>query len=665
MTTTTDDILSQRKAAQALLQAGQFNEALAELERALEGAPDDIELLYMAAAAARYSKKFERARAYLDRLKAVQPEFGRAYQEEGHLWRAQERLEDALLAYRRACQYNGALMASWTAQADILRRLGQTEGADAAAAQAARLKELPPHVLAVTNHMAEGRLLKAEDLCRAFLQKNPRHVEAMRLLAEIGSRLGVLEDADILLESAIELDPENIQLQLDYIQVLRKRQKFAAALKQAQALYERDPQNPLFASHYAIESMQMGDYEKAFDLFDEVLAKRPGDPATLTSRGHALKTAGRQDEAIASYKGAIEARPDHGDAWYALANLKTYKFSEAELVAMRAEMDKADLGHMDRVHLCFALGKAYEDRSSFDEAFSFYERGNRLKATQTRYTTEQMQAELGAQKEICTPALFTAQAGKGYTAPDPIFIVGLPRAGSTLIEQILASHSQVDGTLELPDILSLAHRLRGRKHLSDKTRYPQILHELSAEELEKLGRDYIETTRIHRKGAPFFTDKMPNNFRHLGLIHAILPNAKIIDARRAPMDCCWSGFKQLFAEGQEFTYALDDIGDYYRSYVDLMAHWERALPEGAILRVQHEDVLGDLEGQVRRLLAYCGLPFEQACLDFHQTDRAVRTASSEQVRQPISRAGQGQWRPFEEHLGPLKKALGEGIVSEL
>ena len=275
-----------------------------------------------------------------------------------------------------------------------------------------------------------------------------------------------------------------------------------------------------------------------------------------------------------------------------------------------------------------------------------------------------MQDEFEAQKKVCTLALIEAQSGKGCTAPDPIFIVGLPRAGSTLIEQILASHSQVDGTLELPNILSLAHRLRGRHLITDRDRYPRILGELTADELTALGQDYIDNTQVHRQSAPFFTDKMPNNFRHLGLIHLILPNAKIIDARRHPMDCCWSGFKQLFAEGQEFTYGLDEIGNYYRGYVDLMAHWDAVLPEGRVLRVQHEDVLSDLEGQVRRMLEYCDLPFEPACVEFHKTDRAVRTASSEQVRQPISRAGQDQWRPFEDHLGPLKEALGHELPPE-
>lgn len=662
MNTVDDSIAARRKAAQALIQSGDFVGALERLDQFLTRSPRDTELLYMSAVAARYAKDFVRAQKQLDTLKASHPEFGRAYQEQGHLLRDQGVRDDALVAYARACQYNPALEASWRAQTDILRQLGRNAEADAAHAQANRLKALPSHLVAVTNHLAEGRLLKAEELCRVFLRRNPHNVEAMRLLAEIGSRLGVLEDADILLESALNLEPENIQLRLDYIQVLRKLQKFSAALDQAKILYDRDPENPLFVSHYAIELMQTGHYDAALQHFEMILEKLPQDPATLTSQGHALKTAGRQEEAISSYKRAIAARGNHGDAWYALANLKTYTFGEEELQAMTMVMEQIDLSHMERVHICFALAKAHEDRQEYDDAFAFYDKGNRLKAAKTRYTTQQMQAEFTAQKDICTSELFRHQTGKGHTAPDPIFIVGLPRAGSTLIEQILASHSQVDGTLELPNILSLAHRLRGRKHVTETNRYPQVLHDLSFGELTELGQEYIEKTQIHRQGAQFFTDKMPNNFRHLGFIHLILPNATIIDARRHPMDCCWSGYKQLFAEGQEFTYSLDDIGRYYRAYVNLMDHWQNVLPSGRILRVQHEDVLDDLEGQVRRILDHCRLPFEQACVDFHKTDRAVRTASSEQVRQPLSRTGQGQWRPYEAYLDPLKEALGPGLI---
>lgn len=648
-----------RRAAQASLQAGRFDDALAKAQIAVEQASDDVETLYLAGVAARYAKQFDLAKSYIEELKRLQPEFGRAWQEDGHRLRDLGDLNGALSAYQRACQYNPALVASFRAQAAILAQLGRNLEAQAANAQADRLKGLPRHVLAVTNHLAEGRLLKAEDICRAYLKQHPTDTEAMRLLAEIGVRLGVLEDAEVLLREAVRLDPETIQLRLDYISILRKRQKFADALREAEALHKRDPANPLFTSHLAIERMQTGDYESALRLFDGVLETLPNDPATLTSRGHALKTAGDQAEAIRSYKSAIGAQPGHGDAWYALANLKTYTFSDDELSDMLAAETRADISHAARTHLCFALAKAHEDRKDYEAAFAFYERGNQLKAAETRYTTAQMRDEFAAQKAACKRALFESRAGVGFEAPDPIFIVGLPRAGSTLVEQILATHSRVDGTLELPNILATAHTLRGRRGIPEEDRYPASLHKLSPKTLSELGRAYIENTRIHRQDAPFFTDKMPNNFRHIGLIHLILPNAKIIDARRNPMDCCWSGFKQLFAEGQEFTYSLADIGHYYSAYVDLMAHWERVLPPGRIHRVQHEDLLDDTEGEVKRLLDYVGLQFEPACLDFHKTDRAVRTASSEQVRQPINRSGQDQWKPYETWLGPLKNALGK------
>ncbi|RIJ27845.1 tetratricopeptide repeat-containing sulfotransferase family protein [Henriciella mobilis] len=660
MTSQATPIADALKAMRAAMQAGQFDDAARQADALLADHPDNQDALYMAAATARYLGQDDRAFNLLGRLKRVAPDFGRAFQEEGHLHRKRGDTAAALTAYQRAVRYNPALNASWTAMAELHDSLGNPKAAAEARAQADRLKALPRELLAVTNYIHEGKLLQAERIARAFMQQNPKHIEGMRLLADIGTRLGVHEDADFLLETAIQLAPDNPQLKIDYIQVLRKRQKYEAALAQAEALLKHDPNSPVFKSLFAIESMQAGDYDTALAIFDDVLETMPDDLATLTSRGHALKTAGETDKAIASYKRATEVEPLHGDAWYALANLKTFSFSDADIDAMLRAKKDPNLSYMGRIHVSFALGKALEDRGDYDAAFEHYAEGNQLKKLQTRYTTEQMHEEFEAQKRHCTAELFETRAGVGHDDPAPIFILGLPRAGSTLIEQILASHSQVDGTLELPNILSLAHRLRGRKQVSDRDRYPRVLHELPDEEFEKLGRDYIENTAIHRKGAPFFTDKMPNNFRHIGLIHMILPNAKIIDARREPMACCFSGFKQLFAEGQEFSYSLEDIGNYYRGYVDLMAHWDRVLP-GKVLRVQHEDVVADLEGQVRRLLDYCGLPFEQACVDFHKTKRAVRTASSEQVRQPISASGLDQWRHFEDHLGPLKEALGPAL----
>ncbi|KWV90928.1 tetratricopeptide repeat-containing sulfotransferase family protein [Erythrobacter sp. YT30] len=648
----------QLKQVQKALQAGQFEAGLDGARAVLADNAADGEALYMAAVAARYLKRFEEAAEHLTALHSAMPEYGRAWQEQGHLALARGDEAAALPAFIRATRFNPALEASWREQARLHAQAGQAAEAQAAEAQRARIAGLPRELLAVTNHLAEGRLVRAEEICRHYLRANPKNVEGMRLLAKIGIELGILDDAEFLLESAVEFSPDDVQLRLDYIDALRRRQKSAEAKEQAELLHDRDPANPLFQSRLAIECIQTGDYDRGLQLFDQVLEKLPNDPASLTSRGHALKTKGDRTEAEASYAAAIAAKPDHGDAWYALANLKTYTFSDAELAAMQAQAARGDLAFMDRVHLTFALGKGFEDRGDYEASFRHYDEGNALKRAQTRYSADAMTKELARQKEWCTAELFGKHEGAGHQAPDPIFILGLPRAGSTLLEQILASHSQIDGTLELPNILALAHRLRGRK--AGQSQYPEVLHNLSAEQLGKFGADFIENTRIHREGAPFFIDKMPNNFRHIGLIHLILPNAKIIDARRDPMDCCFSGFKQLFAEGQEFTYGLTEIGRYYADYVDLMEHWDRVLP-GKILRVQHEDVLDDLEGQTRRMLDFLEVPFEEACLKFHQTDRAVRTASSEQVRQPINRKGQGAWKPFEPYLGDLKTALG-GLV---
>ena len=665
---------------QKLMQAGKFEQALATAVQITEAGRDPREItgerdrdthtqslqyvegLYLQAVCARYLKLYDIAKARLSDLRRVAPDFGRGLQEEGHLARDEGRADAALEAYRRACRANPGLTAAWKAQSVILAAQGKSQDAANAKYQADRLSALPPVLLAVTNFIYENKTVKAEKLVRGYLQKNPKDTEAMRLLAEVAMRFGVFDEADFLLDSAITFQPDDVQLRLDYIQTLRKRQRFADALIQAKSLYARDPNNPLFQSHLAIESMQTGDHETAFDLFSKILDRMPNDYATLTSLGHAYKTFGKHDDAVESYRAAYGVKPDHGDAWFGLANLKTYKFTDAEMSQMQNLLERQDLGFSDRVNLCFSLGKAFEDKEAFEKAFEQYERGNDLKSVQSRYRGDEMSKELRTQAEHCGADLFEAQAGKGHDASDPIFILGLPRAGSTLLEQIIASHSQVDGTLELPNILSMSFQLRGRDRKAEGGRYPKVLGELPADKLRKLGERYIEETRIHRKSAPFFIDKMPNNFRHIALIKLILPNAKIIDARRHPMACCFSGFKQHFAEGQEFTYGLENVGKYYRDYVTLMDHWDAALP-GQILRVQYEDVVADTESQVSRILDYLGLPFEQACVDFHKTKRSVRTASSEQVRQPIFKSGLEQWKNFEPWLDPLKDALGPDIMA--
>jgi tetratricopeptide (TPR) repeat protein len=638
-----------------------FSSALTDLQNILSSAPEDTEALYMLAVAQRYSGDSRGALDTLEQLKRLSPSHGRAHQEEGHVHRDAGEPEAALRAYTRAIQLNPGLAASLRGQVAALKDLGWERAAIRAQAQLERLQALPEPLVLAMDLMAQNKLLKAEVLCRAFLQKNPSHVEAIRLLADIAIRLGILEDAEFLLESAVDFEPDNSQARMDYIQALRKRQKFAAALSQAEHLLSKAPDNPQFRSLCAIQLMQTGDFDAALSMLDEVLSVVPGDAVTLTTKGHALKTHGRSSEAVQAYRDAMVHNPEHGEAYYSLANLKTYRFSDDELARMQDQEQNSNLGDMARVYVNFALAKAYEDRHEYQTSFDYYARGNRLKKAQSRYDAQLMHEEFEAMKSVCTAELFERHSGHGFPAPDPIFILGLPRAGSTLLEQILSSHSQVDGTLELPNILSLSQRLRRKKGRREGG-YPAILDELQADEIARFGAEYIEDTRIHRGDAAYFIDKMPNNFRHIGLIKLILPNAKIIDARRSAMACCVSGFKQLFAEGQEFSYDLEDIGRYYREYVDLMEHWDAVLP-GHVLRVNHEDVVDDLEGEVGRILQFCGLPFETACLNYYETVRDVRTPSSEQVRQPIFRDGVDQWRHFEPWLAPLKAALGQKLVA--
>jgi tetratricopeptide (TPR) repeat protein len=643
--------------ARAFAQAGNFAAAEKMAREALEDTPTDGDLLYILAVSQRYQNKLDDAQASLTELKSVWPEYGRTYQEEGHIFRARNEAEKAIAAYADAVQFNPGLLASWKALAALRAASDNRAAAEHARLHVERLTALPKDLLSVTSFLAEGKLYKAEQLCRQFLQHNPHHIEAMRLLAQIGLKLNVLDDAEFLLESCLEFQPDYLLARIDYLEVLNRRQKYDQALQQAEQIRKTNPSNPTMILMHANALMSVGRYEEALRLFDDI-ADRTDNPEQLhMARGHALKTVGRHDEAISAYRAAYQEQPAFGDAYWSLANLKTYTFDESELAQMVDQERANGVSAQDRIHLCFALGKAYEDRGDPETSFKYYARGNDTKSSILSYDAGQMDEAFEAQKTTFTRALFERRAGLGHMAGDPIFIVGMPRAGSTLLEQILASHSRVDGTLELPNILATAHRLGGRRLRGEDNRYPGIMTDLPADQLKALGEAYINDTRIHRQNAPFFIDKMPNNFRHIGLIKMILPNARIIDARRDPMACCFSGFKQLFAEGQEFSYGQSDIGRYYSGYVALMDHWETVLP-GEILRVDYEHVVADLETQVRRILEFCQLDFEQDCLHFHRTDRAIRTASSEQVRQPINTGGMQQWRPFDSYLAPIKTALG-------
>jgi tetratricopeptide (TPR) repeat protein len=651
-----DELDCQVRQAKKFLQKGRLVEAKEAAERVLSNEVDNVDALYIIAVSNRYLKKHSQALATLKKIKAINLTFSRAYQEEGHVYRALKGVPEAIVSFEQAVSLNPALVSSWKSLHELYEIQGKKREANNAIEHFLRLSNLPAELLSVTSMIHEGMLLKAEEICRAFLQKHKHHIEAMRLLAELGKRLFVLDDAEFLLESCVELEPENNRARLDYVNVLHKRQKFKKALEQATILRDSEPDNLGFEITYANECLAVGDFEKAIRIYKTILNKKADMPNTHLFLGHAQKTMGCQQDAIVSYRNAYALKSDFGDAYWSLANLKTYKFSEPELQKMKASEASPSIRLDDRFHLCFALGKAHEDLGEYRESFQYYELGNELKKTQLRYSAERTDKEFKAQIKTCTEELFTSKSGQGCDSNAPIFIVGLPRAGSTLLEQILASHSQVDGTMELPNILAYVHRLNGRRLIKNDPRYPDILWTLTPEFLRQLGEDYIRDTQIYRKGAAYFIDKMPNNFRHIGLIQLILPNAKIIDARRHPMACCLSNFKQLYAEGQEFTYGLEDIGRYYKAYTELMDYWDGVLA-GKILRIQYEEVVTDLETQVRKILDFCGLEYEDACLDFHESNRNVHTASSEQVRQPIYTDGLTQWRHFESYLDPLKSAL--------
>jgi predicted Zn-dependent protease len=662
------------------MEARDFTAALDVSNALARRVPENRDVLYMIAVSLRYLGRIGEALTALDALQVLYPRFSRLFQERGNCYVALRDAPRAIDAFLRAVNLNPALPVSWRTLQSLYRMTGNTRDAELAAAHIATLDRLAPEVITATAMFCDGDFTLAEQVIRPYLLQHGDDVEAMRILARIGMELDVLDDAEVLLEAVLQKAPDYDAARHDYAATLIKRHKPAQALAELDGLLARQPGNQLFRTTYANAVVGVGDHERALTLYRELLPTAANPSEVHLSIAHSLKTLGRAAEAIDAYRASCAARPNYGDAYWSLANLKTYRFSDDELARMRAEESNARTGSVDRYHLCFALGKALEDRGDYASSFGYYERGNALKRASTHYRPESIELNTRLQKEVCTREFFSTRAGMGCPAPDPIFIVGLPRSGSTLIEQILASHSQVEGTMELAEIPRLVHQLNGRASgqsdagaagsasaltgaAHSEPLYPRVLGSLSAERLFALGEDYLNRTQIYRSGnapgaiRPFFIDKMPNNFRHIGLIHLILPRARIIDARREPMACCFSNFKQLFASGQEFTYSLEDIARYYRTYVDLMQHWDEVLP-GKVLRVQHENVVDDLESNVRRLLDFCGLDFEPACLEFWKTQRSVRTASSEQVRRPIFKEGLDQWRHFEPWLTPLKVALG-------
>jgi predicted Zn-dependent protease len=645
-----------------LLKEHRFAETVSVGNTLIERVPENRDVLYVLAQAQRRLHQPTDALATLSALERHHPAFARLFQERGLCYVALKDAPHAIAAFDRAVTINPALPVSFDMLASLHRITGDTETARRAGAEAARLRALPAPVLEATGLLAEGDLLAAEKMIRPFLLHHGDHIEAMRLLARIGSAQGVLDDAEILLAEVIARAPDYQAARHDYACVLLECHKHVEARAQLEILLSRAPHSVPYRTLYASVTVGLGRQEEAVTLFRDVIAETPPRTREMAelqlSVAHALKTLGRRDEAIAAYRSAIAARPDFGDAYWSLANLKTFRFAETDIAQAVAKEARLETTQVDRYHFCFALGKAFEDSARFETSWLYYERGNALKRQESRYRPEIIENNTANQKTVCHASFFAERIGWGSASDAPIFIVGLPRSGSTLIEQILASHSQVEGTQELADIPRIVIDFQGRDPDFDNPRYPGNLEALTQENVTALAGRYLHDTSVYRIGKQRFIDKMPNNFRHIGLIHLMFPHATIIDARRDPMSCCFSNFKQLFAQGQEFTYSIEDIARYYRTYLDLMAHWDTVLP-GRVLRVLHEDVVDDLEGNVRRILDFCALPFEQSCIDFHKTARSVRTASSEQVRQPIFRDGLDQWRQFEPWLEPLRDALGD------
>ncbi len=603
------------------------------------------------------------ARGILVPLAASHPGNAALHTELGILLGRSGDTEGAIRSLSRAVEIEPGLAHAWRELGDQRLLAADSEGADAAYARHILASVNDPQLMEAARALCDNRLAIAERLLREFLKNHPTDVAAIRMLAETGSRLGRYEDAEKLLARCLELTPGFRAARQNYATVLYRQNKAAEAIAEVDILLKDDSHNAGLRALKAAALGQVGEYARAAANYELLLEGHPGQPKAWMSYGHALKALGRQKECIAAYRRSIALLPGLGEAWWSLANLKTFRFSPDEIAQMEAELANPRLSGEDRWHFHFALGKALEDAKEYEGSFGHYAEGNRLRRIALDHDADEIADHVRRSCAFFTRELFAAHAGMGCTTPDPIFIVGLPRSGSTLIEQILASHSQVEGTMELPDIVSIARRLGGKMKRSDTSTYPEVLGKLERGDLRALGEEYLTRARVHRRlERPYFIDKMPNNFAHLGLIHLILPQAKIVDARRHPLACCFSIFKQHFARGQGFSYDLADIGRYYADYVALMAHFDSAIP-GKVLRVFYERMIDDPEREIRRLLECLGLPFEEDCLQFHQNERAVRTASSEQVRQPIFKDSAEQWRFYEPWLTPLKSILSPVLAA--
>ena len=637
--------------------------AAEQAHEVLKASPGDPRARLILGAAERIVGQTQAALEVLAPLAREQPEAAPVHLELGIALGEAGRPREAVAALRRALLLKPDSPDGWRLLADQLDAQGDTRAADEARARYLEAATRDPRLADAARALVRNDLPRADAQLQAHLRAHPTDVAALRMRAEVAARLRRYLDAQQLLERCLALAPSFDGARHNYAMVLNRQGKAELALAQVGMLLAKSPRDPGYHSLHAAVLANLGDYLGSIRVYEALLREYPQQPKVWMSYGHSLKTAGRQADSVAAYRRAIALEPTLGEAWWSLANLKTVRFAEADLAALRTALARTDLADEDRLHFEFALAKALEDAALYGESFAQYARGNERRRRLHPYSAAETSDFVSRARALFTAGFFAARAGSGAMAGDPIFIVGLPRSGSTLIEQILASHPLVEGTMELPDIPQIARELAARGGSDPADGFFTAVSALTRAELTALGERYLERTRVLRKrGAAFFIDKMPNNCLYVGLIQAILPNARIIDARRHPLGCCFSCFKQHFARGQNFTYGLDDLGRYYRDYVALMAHFDAVLP-GRVHRVLYERLIDDTEAQVRQLLGHCALPFEAACLRFYENERAVRTASSEQVRRPIFREGLEQWRHFEPWLDPLKAALGPVLTA--
>jgi len=547
----------------------------------------------------------------------------------------------------------------WRLLADRLVLEGDFAAADTAYLKHVATAQSDPVLMQAGIALVRNEVGDAERLLKPFLQRNPTDVAAIRMLAEVAGRIGRYEDAENLLRRALELCPSFAGARFNLAIVLHRQHRSAEAAAQIEILLEDDPDSPAYRNLHGAVHSRLGNYEDAVGEFERVLTSRPGDPHLWMNYGHALKTIGRREESVAAYRRCICLRRTLGEGWWSLANLKSRVLTDADIDAMNEILAGKDLSATDRLHLHFALGAAHEDRTAWETSFDHYLKGNAVRRSQIRYDAAETWGIARRTTAFLSSEAFRDLHGAGCDSRAPIFVVGMPRSGSTLVEQILASHSLIEGTKELAEISLLAGVIAKKTNSKGKGLYPESIELLERSDIEELGESYIRSSLVYRKtDKPFFIDKMPNNWLHVALISLILPNAKIIDVRRDAMDCCVSNFKQHFARGQHFSYSLSEVGEFYCAYVHAMNAALTSRP-GVIYRLHYESLVNDIDSEAGALLEFLGLPFEASCTRFWENARAVQTASSEQVRRRIYRSGLGHWRHFEPWLGILGETLSK------